>query len=75
MDALAALRVPIKDAQFTRLKARHWRKVEVSKRISARPQRPRLLHRLDILREGLGKPTATEDTPQSPDLDPDASPR
>jgi hypothetical protein len=56
MDALGALRVRIPDSQFNRLKARHWRKVEISRRTSARPQRLLLLHRLDVLREGLGSP-------------------
>jgi uncharacterized membrane protein YcjF (UPF0283 family) len=54
-DAVSALSVAIKDAQFTKLKQKHWRKVEISKRISARPERPRILHRLDVLREGLSK--------------------
>ncbi len=54
-DAVGALRVAIKDAQFTKLKQKHWRKVEVSKRISARPGRPRILHQLDILGEGVRK--------------------
>lgn len=74
MDALDALRVPIPDAKFNRLKARHWRKVELSKRISARPQRPLLLHRLDILREGLGTsqppsppPSTASDPPHTSD--------
>jgi len=55
MDALGALRVRIPEAQFNRLKARHLRKVALSKRVSARPERPSWLHRLDVLREGLGK--------------------
>lgn len=60
MDALKALRVPIPESQFNRLKARHLRKVALSARISARPERPQLLHRLDLLRAGLscaGDPT------------------
>ena len=57
-DALGALRVRIPEAQFTRLKARHLRKVEVSKRSSGRPERSVLLHRLDLLREGLRKGSA-----------------
>jgi hypothetical protein len=62
-DAVAALRVAIKDAQFTKLKQKHWLKVEISKRISARPDRPRLLHRLDVLCEGLPKqPRSKEET-------------
>lgn len=60
MDAIGALRVTIKDAQFNKLKARHWQKVELSKRISARPQRHRLLHRYDLLREGLGDPPSED---------------
>jgi len=55
MDALDALRVPIPDAKFNRLKARHLRKVEISRRISARPQRPLFLHRIDLLTEGFGR--------------------
>lgn len=71
MDALDALRVTIPEAKFNRLKARHWRKVELSKRISARPQRPLLLHRLDILREGLGAPPAASGPPVPPTEPPD----
>jgi hypothetical protein len=71
MDALEALRVRIPDAKFNRLKARHWRKVELSKRISARPQRPLLLHRLDILREGLGAPPTPSGPPVPPTEPPD----
>jgi hypothetical protein len=56
MDAIGALQVPIKDGQFNKLKARHRRKVEISKRISLRPERPVLLHRLDLLREGMAGP-------------------
>ena len=55
MDALAALRVRIPEGQFARLKARHLRKVEMSKRISDRPERRPVLHRLDMLCEGLRK--------------------
>ena len=69
MDALGALRVPIPEAKFNRLKARHWRKVEISKRISARPQRPQLQHRLDVLREGLG-PSPTTRPPASAPAEP-----
>jgi hypothetical protein len=54
MDALGALRVRIPEDRFNRLKARHLRKVEVSRRTSARPERPILLHRVDLLRDGLG---------------------
>ncbi len=53
MDALNALRVPIPEAKFNRLKARHLRKVEISRRISAQPQRPAFLHRIDLFRQGL----------------------
>jgi hypothetical protein len=60
-DAVGALRVAIKDAQFTKLKQKHWQKVEISKRISARPARPRALHRLDLLREGLPKKPRPDD--------------
>ena len=60
-DAVAALRVAIKDSQFTKLKQKHWRKVEISKRISKRPQRPRMLHRLDVLCEGIPKKPRSED--------------
>jgi hypothetical protein len=56
MEALGALRVRIPEAQFNRLKAKHLRKIEVSKRTSARPERPAWLHRLDLFREGLGTP-------------------
>lgn len=59
MDALGALRVPIPEAKFNRLKARHLRKVEISKRTTARPERLQVLHRLDLLREGFGKPVAS----------------
>jgi hypothetical protein len=55
MEMLGVLRVRIPEGQFNKVKARHWRKVELSRRISARPQRPRLLHRLDIVREGLNR--------------------
>lgn len=56
MDALGALRVPIPETKFNRLKARHLRKIEISKRTTARPERLQVLHRLDLLREGFGKP-------------------
>jgi hypothetical protein len=56
MDALGALRVPIPESKFNRLKARHLIKVEVSKRVTARPQRLPRMHRLDLFREGFGKP-------------------
>jgi hypothetical protein len=56
MDALGALRVPIPETKFNRLKARHLVKVKVSKRISERPERSPRLHRLDIFLEGLRKP-------------------
>lgn len=52
MDALA----DIPDHKFLRLKARHQRKVEISKRISARPATPVWLHRLQLLQEGLRRP-------------------
>jgi len=50
MDSL--LDVP--DRKFLRMKARHCRKVELSKRISARPETPVWLHRVRLLLEGLG---------------------
>jgi hypothetical protein len=50
MDGL----VEIPDRKFLRMKARHWRKVEISKRISAQPETPVWLHRLRLLLEGLG---------------------
>ena len=46
--------VEISDRKFLRFKGRHLRKVEVSKRISARPELPVWLHRARLLGEGLG---------------------
>ena len=71
MDALKALRVPIPENKFNRLKARHRRKVALSARISARPERPLLLHRLDLLRAGLAPACKCEaeqpDQPPTPE--------
>jgi hypothetical protein len=52
-ETVNVLGVPIPEKQFNKLKAKHKLKVELSRRISKRPERPRLLHRVDILREGL----------------------
>jgi hypothetical protein len=53
MDALVALRTLIPEAKFNRLKARHLRKVAVSRRISEQPERPIIMHRIDLLIDGL----------------------
>jgi hypothetical protein len=66
MDALNALRVPIPEGQFNRLKARHLRKVAISARITARPERPQLLHRLDLFREGLKTSPDTDSNDDPP---------
>ncbi len=74
MDALGALRVPIPDVKFNRLKARHLRKVEISKRITARPERSPRLHRLDLLREGFDKPRALQAQGEDPQPDQPSAP-
>jgi hypothetical protein len=73
MDALHALDVRIPEAKFNRLKARHLRKVQISRCISARPQRPVLLHRLDVLREGLGRERSAAAAPTGSASPPPAS--
>ena len=65
MEALNALRVRIPDARFNALKAKHLRKVELSKRASARPERRVVLHRLDLFREGLKKDKKKKDDGKS----------
>lgn len=54
-DRVNVLGVRIPEGQFNKLKAKHKLKVDLSRRISKRPERPRLLHRYDTLREGLRK--------------------
>jgi hypothetical protein len=54
-ETVNVLGVRIPPKQFNKLKAWHWHKVELSRRISACPQRPLLLHRLDIRLEGIGR--------------------
>jgi hypothetical protein len=62
--------IEIPDRKFLRFKARHQRKVEISKRISARPETPIWLHRMQLLLEGLGwrkRPSwLSEDRPTAP---------
>ena len=65
MEALNALRVRIPDARFNALKAKHLRKVELSKRTSARPERLIVLHRLDVFREGLKEDKKKKDDGKS----------
>jgi hypothetical protein len=62
--------IEIPDRKFLRFKARHQRKVEISKRISARPETPVWLHRVQLLLEGVGwrkRPSwLSEERPKAP---------
>jgi hypothetical protein len=65
--------VEISDRKFLRLKARHLRKVEVSKRIAERPGTPVWIHRAQLFREGTRFARTQRPQPEQPDAEPGAT--
>lgn len=60
-DQTTSAIVEIPNSAFNRLKAKHRRKVEVSKRLDASPGAPLLVLRWRIFREGMAGPGAAEE--------------
>ena len=59
-DQTTSAIVEIPNSSFNRLKAKHRRKVEVSKRLDTSPGAPLLLLRWRIFKEGIAEPGATQ---------------